>query len=195
MHLEKILYMGLRRKSFLTKNIFFDTDCISAFLWVNNESLLTKIYSGRIIIPKAVYDELSHPRVEFLKRRVDILVKKGHAKIESIEINTDEYRLYYKLTRKPEHNRKIIGKGEAASISLAKKYDGIIASNNFRDIVEYVNEFSLEHITTADILVIAYNRKIITILDAEKIWSKMLSKRRKLGANSFAEYLNNKKDI
>lgn len=34
---------------FLIDSIFFDTDCISAFLWVKNESLLEKMYSGKII--------------------------------------------------------------------------------------------------------------------------------------------------
>ena len=30
---------------FLIDSIFFDTDCISAFLWVKNESLLETMYS------------------------------------------------------------------------------------------------------------------------------------------------------
>lgn len=46
---------------FLIDSIFFDTDCISAFLWVKNESLLETMYSGKIVIPKEVYDELNKP--------------------------------------------------------------------------------------------------------------------------------------
>ena len=42
----------------MTEPLFFDTDCISAFLWVNNESILSKLFPGRIVIPKEVYDEL-----------------------------------------------------------------------------------------------------------------------------------------
>ena len=47
----------------LTEPLFFDTDCISAFLWVDNESILAKLFPGRIVIPKEVYDELSNPKV------------------------------------------------------------------------------------------------------------------------------------
>ena len=51
----------------MTEPLFFDTDCISAFLWVNNESILSKLFPGRIVIPKEVYDELSHPGVNRVK--------------------------------------------------------------------------------------------------------------------------------
>ena len=52
-------------------SLFFDNDCISAFLWVRNESLLVKLYPGRIVIPKPVYDELSYPGIAHLKARVE----------------------------------------------------------------------------------------------------------------------------
>lgn len=46
----------------------------------------------------------------------------------------------------------MIGKGEAASISLAKEHNGIVASNNLSDIAYYIEKFKLKHITTGDIL-------------------------------------------
>ena len=64
----------------MTEPLFFDTDCISAFLWVNNESILSKLFPGRIVIPKEVYDELSHPgvnRVKGLKAQVDLMLRQG----------------------------------------------------------------------------------------------------------------------
>ena len=42
----------------MTEKYFFDTDCLSAFLWVREESVLAKLYSGRIILPAQVYNEL-----------------------------------------------------------------------------------------------------------------------------------------
>ena len=51
----------------MTEPLFFDTDCISAFLWVDHESILSKLFPGRIVIPKEVYDELSHPGVNRVK--------------------------------------------------------------------------------------------------------------------------------
>ena len=61
----------------LTEPLFFDTDCLSAFLWVDNESILAKLYPGRIVIPRQVYNELSHPglnHIKGLKIQVDTLV-------------------------------------------------------------------------------------------------------------------------
>lgn len=125
----------------MTDSLFFDTDCISAFLWVRNESLLPQLYPGRIVIPRPVYDELSNPRIAHLKVRIDALVSAGQAEIVEIIVGTEEYNMFYKLTVEPDKGQKLIGKGEAASIALAKENDGIAASNNLRDIGNYVERF------------------------------------------------------
>ena len=91
---------------------------------MNNESILSKLFPGRVIIPKEVYDELSHPgvnRVKGLKAQVDIMVQSGAATIETIVVGTNTYRLYRKLTNSPDPGHRVIGRGEAASISLAKE--------------------------------------------------------------------------
>lgn len=172
----------------LTKIIFFDTDCISAFLWVNNESILEKLYYGRIIIPRMVYNEISN--LSWMKNKVDILIRSGCAKIEDIDLMSDEYNLYLELTSLG--SRKLIGKGEAACLALARKHKAIIASNNLRDVSEYIVEFSLDHITTGDILIEAYEKGLINENDGNIIWAEMIAKRRKLGASSFSEYMKGK---
>ena len=75
---------------------------------------------------------------------------------------------------------------------MANKYDGILGSNNLRDIKFYVEKFSLKHITTGDILIEAYKRNLITEQEANAVWANMLAKRRKLGADSFTEYFKSK---
>jgi len=115
----------------LIDSLFFDTDCISAFLWVNEEFLLSQLYPTKIVIPQEVYKELSNPSILWMKKRIDILVNQNIVIIENIDVDSDEYEIYYKLTQAPEGTHKIIGKGEAASISLAKKHGGILASNNW----------------------------------------------------------------
>ncbi|HGJ7946555.1 TPA: hypothetical protein ACJXVF_001238 [Streptococcus pneumoniae] len=139
----------------MTSRVFIDADCISVFLWVGTEHLLEKLYLGKIVIPQEVYDEINIPTIPHLKSRIDQLVAKGSAEIVSIDIGTEEYALYRDLTRNHDSN-KIIGKGESASISLAKKHNGILGSNNLRDVKSYVKEFSLEYMTTGDILVEAF---------------------------------------
>jgi len=105
----------------LTEPLFFDTDCLSAFLWVNKQSLLTQLYPGRIVIPMQVYKELSQPSIPHLKMRVDSMRAKGEAKVESIMVGSEEYALYRQLTANPASGHVVIGRGEAEAIALAKK--------------------------------------------------------------------------
>jgi len=176
----------------LTDSLFFDTDCLSAFLWVGNENLLVKLYPGKVVIPKQVYDELSFPRISHLKARVDTLLENNQVSIANIDIGTEAYNLYYALTVSPATGHVIIGKGEAASIALAKTNNGIVASNNLRDVVPYIKEFGLMHITTGDILIDALQEGFITEDQGNALWSSMLAKRRKLGADTFSDYMKSK---
>jgi predicted nucleic acid-binding protein len=173
----------------LTDSLFFDTDCLSAFLWVERESLLTQLYPGKVVIPKPVYDELSYPGVAFLRAGIDALLSDGQARVAGIDTGTDAYDLYYRLTAAPGEGRVVIGKGEAASIALSKAHGGIVASNNLRDIAMYIEEFGLKHTTTGDILAEAYKKGHITGAQGNALWTAMLAKRRRLGAKSFSDYL------
>lgn len=84
---------------------------------------------------------------------------------------------------------RIIGKGEAAAIALAKTYDGILASNNLKDVAKYVTKYELEHVATGDILVAALNAGYIDEKAGNRIWRNMIARRRILPANSFSDYL------
>lgn len=172
----------------MTDELFFDTDCLSAFLWINDTNILEELYGGNIVFPDPVYMELSNPRVPHLKRRADLLINKNVAEIRNIEIGTEEYSLYRDLLN-GDQNHKAIGRGEAAGIALAKVYNGILASNNYRDIAEYVNKFNLRHVDTGMILQEALEKEIITEDEGNTIWQKMLNRNRKLPASSFSEYL------
>ena len=132
---------------------------------MNNESILSKLFPGRVIIPKEVYDELSHPgvnRVKGLKAQVDIMVQSGAATIETIVVGTNTYRLYRKLTNSPDPGHRVIGRGEAASISLAKERNGILASNNLKDISVYRQPQKNLLYDTA--LWIAPHQKLMTVI-------------------------------
>lgn len=176
----------------MTEPLFFDTDCISAFLWVDNESILSKLFPGRIIIPKEVYSELSHPgvnHVKGLKAQIDIMIENKEAIVETIMTGTDTYELYRQLTNNPEPGHKIIGRGEAASIALAKEKQGILASNNLKDISIYVREYGLTHVTTGDIMKMEFDAGYINEEQGNTIWKNMIARRRKLGYATFSEYL------
>lgn len=167
--------------------LYFDTDCLSAFLWVKDESLLPKLYPGRVVIPKQVYDELGN--VPHLQARIDALIKRGEVIILEIHAGTPEHKLYAEFTRTPREGHVIIGRGEAASLALAKSNDGIVASNNLRDISQYLTELGLKHKTTGDILIEAFEQGLITEQTGNALWSGMLKKRRMLGALTFTDHL------
>lgn len=144
----------------LTEPLFFDNDCLSAFLWVDQENILTTLYSGRIVIPSHVYIELSNKRLNYvkgLKAQIDTLVKVGQVSVKPIVVDTMEYSLFRKLTQNPDPGHKIIGNGEAAAISMAKVYCGILASNNLSDISDYVHEYGLDSVDTR--IQCLYNRE------------------------------------
>lgn len=66
MRSERISFSDNLRSNALMSDqkLFFDTDCLSAFLWVNEQAILSKLYPGRIIIPEPVYNELSRPQID-----------------------------------------------------------------------------------------------------------------------------------
>lgn len=173
----------------MTNKLFFDTDCISAFLWVKEENILFKLYPGKIILPKPVFNELSNPSIPHIKRKVKEHCLNGDIYTKEILLGTKEYELYHKLAVSPPKGEKQIGKGEAAAIALAKTYGGIIASNNLRDISKYVYEYKLEHTTTADILVRALEKEYINESTGNQIWVNMIKRRRMLPASNLTEYL------
>lgn len=107
-------------------------------------------------------------------------------------MGTEEYKLYTSLVR-GKKGQKMIGRGEAGGIALAKTYNGILASNNYKDIAPYIEKYNLRHIDTGQILVEALRKRLITESAGDDIWKKMLAKKRKLPANTFSEYLSNRK--
>ena len=171
----------------MTEKYFFDTDCLSAFLWVREESIPARLYAGRIILPAQVYNELQ--RVPHLRARVDALKNHGDLRVESMETGSEEYFDYLQMTESPENGMRIIGRGEAASIAMAKHRAGTLASNNLRDVRLYVEKYKISHITTGDILIEAMDAGIITETDGNTIWSEMIQKRRVLPTTTFSEYL------
>lgn len=98
----------------MIKDLFFDTDCLSAFLWINDTNILEALYGGNIILPDPVYRELSNPRVPQLKKRADALIDKKMASVQAIEADSEEYKLYRSLVRGDKE--KIITEAEGNTI-------------------------------------------------------------------------------
>ncbi len=104
------------------------------------------------------------------------MIKNKDVQLASIQTGTEAYQLYRNMTAKPEPGHVIIGKGEAAAIALAKVQDGIVASNNLRDVKIYVSEMGLQLKTTGEIFKDALDAGLITEADGNKLWQDMLQK-------------------
>ena len=171
----------------MTEPLFLDTDCLSTFLVVGQENFVLRLYAGRIGIPQQVYEELK--KVHFMKSKVDALRQAGRVMLYQITAGTIEGDLYFKLTTKPDKGFRVIGSGEAAAITLTKQYNGILGSNNMRDIPPYIRLYHLQHRTSADIMAEALEQHMINEGQGNAIWKQMLQRNRKLPADTFSEFL------
>lgn len=171
----------------MNKKIFYDTDCLSCFISINDVSVLKELFD-KVIIPYEVYEEFR--KVQPLKKRVDKLIGEKFIEVIDFDTNSNVYKLYAKLHRGYLFDKEI-GKGEAAALALAIENNGIIASNNTQDIKKVVKKYDLTRIKTGDILVKAYHKKIITESEGNKLWKQMLNQKRYLTEDSFTKYLKN----
>ena len=144
----------------LTNKIIFDNDCLCSFLWVEREDIVITLYEGLIVIPDDVYKEIA--KVPHLFKRLKKLINDKKVATKSIFYGTKEYELYKEMTLSPVITKKVIGKGEASAIALCITNNGILASNNIRDIMDYVKAYNLTTLFTTEILMEAYKKKIIS---------------------------------
>lgn len=171
--------------------LFVDTDCFSTFLMVGQENIILQLYAGRIGIPHQVYEELR--KVLFMKNKVDSLLKANRVMRHHIVMGTDFGDLYLKLTTNPDKGYLLIGSGEAAAIVLTKQYNGILGSNNMRDILPYIRLYNLKHRTSADIMAEALEQHLINEGQGNVIWRDMLQRNRKLPTDTFTQFLASRK--
>jgi len=154
--------------------IVFDTACISSFLWVKRLDIVKDLFPSQIIIPQSVYDELNkihNPQYRFLFNDLYTQILNGSFKLKNIMVSDQEFNEYRKLISMK--NPKRIGRGEAATIVIAGKLDGTVASDNLRDILPYVGKNNMPYICTEHILYYSYEKKFISIKEGSQIWDNM----------------------
>jgi len=178
----------------LTKKMFIDSDFISSFLWVGEQNLIKLVYPDYdIYIPKQVHDEITKPykALQIIQTNLSTMISDGSANIaDDFEIDTPEGSLYLKLTTSGDKFHSI-GPGEAAAIVLAKFSNGILASNNLRDVSFYVKKYNVEHITTEKLLLKAYDEGMINEAQGNSIWQKMIAAKLLLPFQTFTESIAN----
>ena len=163
--------------------VILDSDFLSSFAWVNRLDILEGLYSGRMIVLEEVLEELR--RVPHLASRVELSIRNGHIRSEAMLADSPEA---LQLAEFLELGR--YGIGEASCMAYLTQHDGIFGSNNLSDIKAFCTRSKKQLLTTADVLHQAYKAGLIDLNEADEIWAGMLSKRRKLPASSFTEYLS-----
>ena len=86
----------------------------------------------------------------------------------------------------------LIGKGEAMAIAFAKSNNGILASNNLKDIKRFVTAGDILNITSDDLLCLFYNKYKgeTTPEEIESIRETMRLFGRRISPDSFYELLS-----
>ena len=162
--------------------VILDADFLSSFAWVNRLDILEGLYSKRMIVLEEVLEELR--RVPHLASRVELSIRNSHIRSEAMFADSPEALQLAKLLETGRY-----GSGEASCMAYLTQHDGILGSNNLSDIKDFCIQNKKQLLTTADVLRQAHKTGLITLAEANEIWVGMLSKKRKLPASSFTEYI------
>ena len=162
--------------------VILDADFLSSFAWVNRLDILEGLYSKRMVILEEVLEELG--RVPHLASRVKLSIKNGHIKCIAMFAGSPEAQQLAKFLETGKY-----GTGEASCMAYLTQHDSILGSNNLSDVKLFCIQNNKRLLTTADVMYQAYEKSLISLEEADKIWTDMLSKRRKLPALSFSEYM------
>ena len=174
----------------LNKPVFYDTDCLECFLFVDAGHILEELFS-KIIIPEQVYSEIMAENTPAIVKKNLKNLKNRFVEIKEISFLSQEYTTY-NLIKKGLWSKtgKICGSGESAAITLAHLNNGLVASNNLSDVEEYIESLDIELITSSMILSKAVERDIISKESADDLWKGMINKGIKLPKESFSDYFD-----
>lgn len=174
----------------LNKPVFYDTDCLECFLFVDAGHILEELFS-KIIIPEQVYSEIMVENTPAIVKTNFKNLKNRFVEIKEISFLSQEYTTY-NLIKKGLWSKtgKICGSGESAAITLAHLNNGLVASNNLSDVEEYIESLDIELITSSMILSKAVERDIISKENANDLWKGMINKGIKLPKESFSDYFD-----
>lgn len=163
----------------------FDSDCLSTFLSSNRMDILFKLIPApkNFIVPKQVFDELIK-HSPFQKRLNQYIVEKKFTIME-MPLSSNEIKTYLQLIKDPYS----IGRGEASAIALCHEHGYILASNNLRDVLELVDIYDINWVTTCNLIKFAFEKDFVDETQANVIWKKIKTASL-IPCSSFTKYYN-----
>lgn len=183
--------------------VISDTDFLSSFLWRNQFGIVTKVFAKLgmdIVVPQVVMEELGYSirtkdRLQTPLIRLNDKKEKAHGAGNVYIRDIDPFS---EMGTKYEELKKNMGQGESAAISMALYADektACLASNNLKDISQYVEDYEIVLWTTADVLVKAEELGIISHESAVKLWDKMYEDDLWLPERTYEEYIKRRKAV
>ncbi|ACM61533.1 putative nucleic acid-binding protein [Caldicellulosiruptor bescii] len=176
--------------------VFFDTDCLCSFSWVNRLDIIVELFGNNVCIPSMVFKEIERLRYTksiFVYQNIKRKIETGEFKLVKLDPLDTLYSEFLELVDPAKE--KPVGNGEAAAIVLAKQYNGTLASNNLKDVLPHIQPDQPPLITTETILYLAYQRKLISFQEGQQILDEMKLRKRKLSTYSFFELLDKYKEV
>lgn len=181
----------------IDKIIFYDADFLICFLTIGETSILKKAFN-EIIVPKQVFKELTRKKTpKIVKETIINLRDSGFVKVPVIKSNSRVNMAYRAIKNGYWHEDfRRLGKGESSVLAFAIEEEGVIASNNFDDIKDYVDKYELPLLTTSYFLALVFDEGIIDYDEASDLYERMIEEGRKMPCSNFEEYYNSlyKKD-
>lgn len=172
----------------LNKPVFYDTDCLECFLFVDAGYILEELFS-KIIIPEQVHKEITDDNTDSVVKVNFEKLKDGFVETREIQFASNEYITYKSIERGFwSQTGKVCGKGESAAIALAYLNNGIVASNNLSDVEEYIESLDIELITSSMILSKAVEKSVVSEDTANVLWKGMVDEGIYLPRDSFTDY-------
>lgn len=138
------------------KIILLDSDVISHFIANNCLDDLPKILAPhQCVVIDYVYAEIA--RSPFRKAFLDSLIANNNVQLMPFPNSDLVIKVEFAQIKKKNY---LIGDGERACMAVAKHYNNIIASSNFRDIAPYCQLHGIFYLGTLDILTVAANKGV-----------------------------------
>ena len=173
----------------IDKIIFYDADFLICFLTIGETSILKKAFN-EIIVPKQVFKELTRKKTpKIVKETIINLRDSGFVKVPVIKSNSRVNMAYRAIKNGYWHEDfRRLGKGESSALAFAIEEEGVIASNNFDDIKDYVDKYELPLLTTSYFLALVFDEGIIDYDEASDLYERMIEEGRKMPCSNFEEY-------
>lgn len=165
-------------------SILLDSDVVRHFINGGKILQLSAIYPKRFVMLDKVKNELCRSKsietivVNFLSM-TKVPVMPFPKQIEIIK----EYAL---LTKQ-------FGEGESACMAVAKHQKQYIASSNLKDISAFCKTNGITYLTTMDILLEAYNKKMFSKKECDEFIANVKTKGSILPCNTLDDFIKMKK--